>query len=142
MDRFPTVLTCSLLYAGALAACAERPVPTDPRVVAAVRQGEPHVPDADAIARGRQIFRHESWGDERFWTDTLRLHEVIQAAVSPAIALAVGLKVDAERLPPGFLAQADLTGLATTVELLRRDAVLGLRAKVTARGELRELGTT
>jgi mono/diheme cytochrome c family protein len=67
---------------------------------------------------------------------------VVQDAVSPATALAVGLKVDADRLPPGFLANADLTSPATTVELLRRDAVLGLKAKVTVRGELRELGTT
>jgi hypothetical protein len=100
------------------------------------------VPDADAVARGRQIFRHESWGDERFWTDTLRMHEVIQAAVSPAVALAVGLKVDAERLPPGFLAGADLMSPATTVELLRRDAVIGLAAKVTDKGELRRVGIT
>jgi cytochrome c5 len=142
MNRFPTLLTCSLLFAGVLSACAEQPDPTDPRLAAAVRQLAPQVPDADAVARGRQIFRHESWGDERFWTDTLRLHEVIQAAVSPALALAVGLKVDADRLPPGFLAHADLNSPATTVELLRRDAVLGLKATVTAQGELRELGTT
>ena len=142
MDRLPAALTCSLLLGGVLAACDEQPVPTDPRVVAAVQQSEQHLPDADDVARGRQIFRHESWGDERFWTDTLRLHEVIQAAVSPALALAVGLKVDAERLPPGFLAQADLASPATTVELLRRDAVVGLRARVTANGKLKEVGIT
>jgi hypothetical protein len=111
-------------------------------VIAPVRQNGLRAPDAAAVAGGRQIFRHESWGDEVFWTDTLRLHEVIQAAVSPALALAVGLKVDAEHLPPGFLTRADLTSPSTTVELLRRNAVLGLKATVTAQGELRELGTT
>lgn len=140
MDRFPALLPYYMLFASALAGCAEKPVPTAPRVMAAVN--EAHAPDADAVAQGRQIFRHESWGDEVFWTGTLRLHEVVRGAVSPALALAVGLKVDADRLPPGFLAQADLTSPATTVELLRRDAVVGLKAKVTARGELLELGTT
>jgi mono/diheme cytochrome c family protein/cytochrome c5 len=125
-----------------MAACTEQPVPTNPLRAVAALHLEPHVPEAGTVARGRQIFRHESWGDEVFWTGTLRLHEVVQDAVSPATALAVGLKVDADRLPPGFLANADLTSPATTVELLRRDAVLGLKAKVTVRGELRELGTT
>ena len=142
MNRFPTLQTCSLLFAAALAACVEQPAPTEAGGLAAMWRHEPGAPDVDAVARGRQIFRHESWGDEVFWTDTLRLHEVVQAAVSPALALAVGLKVDADRLPPGFLAKADLTSPATTVELLRRDAVLGLRAQVTAQGELRKLGTT
>jgi mono/diheme cytochrome c family protein len=125
-----------------MAACTEQPVPTNPLRAVAALHLEPHVPEAGTVARGRQIFRHESWGDEVFWTGTLRLHEVVQGVVSPATALAVGLKVDADRLPPGFLANADLTSPATTVELLRRDAVLGLKAKVTVRGELRELGTT
>jgi len=141
MDRSLTLLTCSLLVVG-MAACTEQPVPTNPLGAVAALHLEPHVPEAGTVARGRQIFRHESWGDEVFWTGTLRLHEVVQGVVSPATALAVGLKVDADRLPPGFLANADLTSPATTVELLRRDAVLGLKAKVTVRGELRELGTT
>lgn len=142
MNRFRALLTGSLLVAGGVAACAEPPTPTAPDRGAARLQLEPQALNAGAGARGRQIFRHESYGNEVFWTDTLRLHEVIQAGVSPATALSVGLKVDADRLPPGFLAQADLTSPATTVELLRRNAVLGLTAKVTANGELRELGTT
>lgn len=92
-------------------------------------------------SQGRQIFRFYTFGDEPFWTDTLRLHEVVETAVDPATALAVGLKVDMERLPPGFLATADLHSPATTVELLRRDAVLGLRASVSG-GRVRRLGVT
>ena len=58
------------------------------------RGGRPfHVPT------GQFIFRHSTFGDEQFWTDTLRLHEVIETSVSPATALTVGLKVDAERAP-------------------------------------------
>ena len=111
-----------------------RPPPAQPlRRAAAVPPSEDalaagplHVP-----ARGQHIFRHWTFGDEPFWTDTLRLNGVVETAVSPATALAVGLKVDAERLPRGFLARADLTSPATTVELLRRDAVVGVEARIT-----------
>lgn len=54
----------------------------------------------------------------------------------------MGLKVDAERLPPGFLAGADLTSPATTVELLRRAAVVGVEADVTANKHIKRLGIT
>ena len=87
---------------------------------------EPQPPQLD----GRQIFRFDTFGDETFWTDTLRMHEVIQAAVDPATALAVGLKVDADALPPGTLAGADLHDPATTVALLKLNAVVGLQGTV------------
>lgn len=99
-------------------------------------------PPLNVPAAGRYIFRHWTFGDEPFWTDALHLNEVVEAAVSPATALSVGLKVDAERLPPGFLAGADLTSPATTVELLRRDAVVGLEADVTADQHIKRLGIT
>ena len=51
------------------------------------------------VAKGKQIFRFDTFGDEAHWTGTLRMHEVI-GTVSPVTALAVGLKVDAEALPP------------------------------------------
>src|SRR5438477_843330 len=99
-------------------------------------------PPVNVPAQGRYIFRHWTFGDEPFWTDTLHLNEVIETGVSPATALAVGLKVDAALLPPGFLAGADLTSPATTVELLRRDAVLGVEAQVTADRHVKRLGIT
>lgn len=96
---------------------------------------------------GKQIFRHDTFGNEPFWTDQLRLHEVIQTAVDPLTALELGLKVDADRLPKGFLSQADLEDPQTTVQLLQSNAVLGLKAKVTRNqktGDLQivKLGTT
>ena len=126
----------------AVAACADEPLSSPRPSAAAVAQPVSAPASAGAPARGREIFRHETWGDEAFWTDALRLHEVVQAAVDPVTALTVGLKVDATRLPPGFLAGADLKSPATTVELLRRDAVLGLKAKVTAGGRIASLGIT
>src|SRR5688572_28038865 len=88
----------------------------------------------DELAQGREIFRFDTFGDETFWTDTLRIHEVIQAAVSPQNALSVGLKVDADALPPGTLEAADLTDAATTVALLKLNAVVGLKGTVENRG--------
>jgi mono/diheme cytochrome c family protein len=88
----------------------------------------------DALAAGQQTFRFETFGDETFWTDTLRIHEVIQSAVSPKAALAVGLKVDADALPPGTLEHADLNSPATTVALLKLNAVVGLKGTVEAVG--------
>jgi mono/diheme cytochrome c family protein len=90
----------------------------------------PTEPSPDDIAAGKEIFRFDTFGDETFWTDTLRLHEVIQTAVSPLIALGVGLKVDADALPPGTLESADLNDPATTVALLKLDAVVGVKGTV------------
>src|SRR5688500_16220582 len=95
---------------------------------------------------GQTIFRYDTFGDEQLWTDVLRMHEVI-ATVPPASALAVGLKVDVEALPPAILAalragQVDLTDPAVTIELLRLNAVVGVKGTVSETGQLRTLGIT
>jgi mono/diheme cytochrome c family protein len=87
-------------------------------------------PTPDQLAEGQRIFRFDTFGDETFWTDTLRLHEVIQSGVSPLTALGVGLKVDADALPPGILQSADLNSPATTVALLKLNAVVGVKGTV------------
>ena len=49
--------------------------------------GDDSAADQAALeAQGRQIFRYDTFGDEAQWTDTLRLHEVIAAAVDPTTA--------------------------------------------------------
>src|SRR5262249_26541187 len=93
--------------------------------------------DPAAIAAGQAIFPSDTYGDEAFWTDTLRLHEVIRSSVSPATALAVGLKVDVDALPPAVKAalearMLDLNDPATTVALLKLNAVLGVVGTVDA----------
>src|SRR5687768_9827807 len=83
---------------------------------------------------GQAIFRYDTFGDEQLWTDVLRMHEVI-ATVSPATALAVGLKVDLDALPPEVVAalrdgQVNLDDPAVTLELLRLNAVVGVIGKI------------
>ena len=90
---------------------------------------------AQLVEQGRQVFRFDTFGDERQWTDTLRMHEVIEQAVSPNTALAVGLKVDAEAIPADLAAaikagQVDLDSPATTVALLKLGAVVGVKGEV------------
>src|ERR671913_1277196 len=91
--------------------------------------------------QGQQIFRFDTFGDEQLWTDTLRLHEVIQSSVSPTTALGVGLKVDAAALPADFLATHDLNSPATTVELIKLNAVVGVVGNVRGT-QLKSLGIT
>src|SRR5215207_5804516 len=91
--------------------------------------------------QGQQIFRFDTFGDEQLWTDILRMHEVIQSSVSPATALAVGLKVDAASLPPDFLATRDLNSPATTAALIKLNAVVGVVGRVTGT-QLKAVGIT
>ncbi|HSW23663.1 MAG TPA: hypothetical protein VLJ62_12910 [Burkholderiaceae bacterium] len=105
---------------------------------------------AALVAQGKEIFRYDTFGDEVKWTDTLRLHEAVRSAVDPTTALAVGLKVDSEALPAAVVAgiqdgSISLTSPATTVALLKLNAVVGLRGTVeTVNGQdtLTRLGVT
>lgn len=106
--------------------------------------------EAALVAQGREIFRFDTFGDEAKWTDTLRMHEVIAAAVDPTTALSVGLKVDADALPQAVKegianGSVDLASPATTVALLKLDAVVGLKGTVETVGSvdhLRRVGVT
>ncbi len=120
------------------------------------RRGFDRAVEANArrlLEEGRRIFRHDTFGDEDFWGGTLRLHEAIAGAahggvgpgVSPATALAVGLKVDVEALPRGLRkqlqrGQVDLDDPATTLALLRLDAVVGVTGFFDGEGRLASLG--
>jgi hypothetical protein len=94
---------------------------------------------------GQQIFRYDPFGDEQLWTDVLRMHEVLPS-VPPATALAVGLKVDSDALPPPVLkalqsGQLDVNDPRVTVRLLEMNAVVGVVGKV-AGDRLRSVGIT
>jgi mono/diheme cytochrome c family protein len=111
--------------------------------------------DPALVAEGKEIFRFDTFGDEVFWTDLLHIDKAILgdanggfgSGVSPTTALAVGLKVDAEALPASLVAdisagQVDLNDPATTVALLKLDAVVGLKGSFDVSGKLVSLGVT
>jgi len=95
---------------------------------------------------GQAIFRYDTFGDEQLWTAVLRMHEPI-ATVDPVTALSVGLKVDVDALPAATVAalragQVDLTNPAVTTELLRLNAVVGVKGAVDQTGQLTSIGVT
>lgn len=94
------------------------------------------------LSTGQQIFRFDTFGDEQFWTDTLHLNDVIEKTVDPTTALKVGLKVDADVLPEGILKTVDLKSPATTVALLKMNAIVGVQATVDAANHITRLGIT
>jgi hypothetical protein len=109
--------------------------------------GDRHESDGERRQRdGQAIFRYDTFGDEQLWTKVLRMHEPI-STVDPVTALAVGLKVDVEALPRSIVTalragQVDLTNPAVTTELLRLDAVVGVKGKVDQTGQLTSIGIT
>lgn len=109
--------------------------------------------NARLIESGRQIFRFDTFGDEVFWGDALKLHRAIAGAanggvgpgLSPQAALAAGLKVDQDALPRPLQTQlrqgrVDLTDPATTLALLRLDAVVGVKGFFDRSGRLSSVG--
>ena len=132
----------AVFTAGALIGCD-----APPASAASPRPGAQAVAKSDVtmspalVAEGQRIFRFETFGDEQQWTDVLRMHEVV-ATVSPNKALEVGLKVDADVLPPGILGTVDLDDPATTIELLKLNAVVGLKAEIDADNHITRLGVT
>ncbi len=129
--------TVSLLTLGCDAATATAPLP-------------PRKLDQSLVAEGLEIFRFDTFGDASFWTGTLKMNEVIAKGVSPNTALSVGLKVDAEALPPSIVqgiqaGAVDLASPETTVALLKLNAVVGVIGKVDSvdgKDTLTEVGIT
>ncbi|HET6974488.1 MAG TPA: hypothetical protein VFH96_10715 [Pyrinomonadaceae bacterium] len=114
--------------------------------------------DANAqrmLDEGKQTFRFDTFGDEAFWTDALQLNRAIAGAnfggvgpgVSPATALAVGLKVDTDALPQSLISQlkhgrVNLDDPATTLALLKLNAVVGVKGTFKGDGSLQSVGIT
>jgi hypothetical protein len=104
-------------------------------------------------AEGKKIFRYDTFGSEDFWGGKLRLHEAIEgeklggvgAGITPNQALALGLKVDADALPKALLpllskGNKALDDPASTVALLKADAVVGVTGVFNKEGKLKSLG--
>lgn len=108
---------------------------------------------AQEVQQGRHTFRFDTFGDETFWGDSLKLHLAIEGAqhggagpgLSPANALALGLKVDVDALPRDLLenvekGRVNLTNPATTLALLKLNAVVGVTGFFNSSGTLQSVG--
>ena len=104
---------------------------------------------------GRRIFRYDTFGDEAFWSETLELHRAIAGealggvgpGVSPTQALDLGLKVDMDALPADLVAQiqagqVNMNDPATTLALIRLDAVVGVVGTFDQNDRLQAVGLT
>src|SRR5579864_5126236 len=112
------------------------------------------VSDAERMmAEGQRTFRFDTFGDESFWGDTPKLHQAVEGAklggvgsgVSPATALAVGLKVDVDALPASLITAlkagtVDLNNPATTLALLKLNSIVGVTGFFNEQGTLRSIG--
>jgi hypothetical protein len=105
------------------------------------------------IEQGRHVFRYDTFGDEAFWGDAIKLHQAIAGqksggvgpGVSPKTALAVGLKVDVDALPPSLVdgikkGKVNLDDPATTLALLKLNSVSGVTGFFATDGKLRSVG--
>src|SRR5262249_30784097 len=115
---------------------------------------DPAVANAtNLVLQGQKIFRFDTFGDEAFWGDTLKLHQAIEgtqfggvgAGVSPNAALMAGLKVDIDALPNTLLQQirrgeVNLNDPTATLALLKVNAVVGLTGFFNPNGSLRSIG--
>ena len=112
-----------------------------------------HAHARQMMESGRKVFRYDTFGSEAFWGDALQLHRALAGeknggvggGVSPKTALSAGLKVDVDALPDSLKQQlkegrVDLNDPATTLALLKLNAVVGVTGFFDAKGGLRSMG--
>lgn len=156
MKRTSRVISFSLLASAVLVglvACDSSTRPSmsvvDSKVVTPGSDGPmdqgPEFPRQDGDASvGRDVFRFETFGNEGFWTDAVRLPQgMVAAGVTPMQALQLGLQIDVDALDAATVAKltdelrADPTGRTstllndpkTTVALVNANAVIGMPVK-------------
>jgi hypothetical protein len=113
------------------------------------RKASAVVNGTNLILQGQQIFRFDTFGDQAFWGDTLKLHLAIEGAqnggvgagLSPMGALMTGLKVEVDALPSSLLEQikrgaVNLNDPAVTLALLKLNAVVGVTGYFNASSKL------
>lgn len=92
------------------------------------------------LEEGEDVFRYDTFGSEAFWGGQLKLHQAIAdqndggvgAGLTPMNALKLGIKVDVAKLPSILMevlkdGDVSLEDPDTTLELLRADAVVGVK---------------
>jgi cytochrome c2 len=104
----------------------------------------PHPHERGDAARGRDVYRFETFGNEGFWTDAARLPKgMMDAKFTPKQALEAGLQVDIEAIDPAMRKTMEaelktdmspqnapmLNDPMTTVKLINANAVVGFVPK-------------
>ncbi|MDQ6735532.1 MAG: hypothetical protein M3Z35_15670, partial [Nitrospirota bacterium] len=143
-----------ILFAAGLAACEHKEsskpsaaVFNDGRMVTSDGPGiveNPNPHEKGNATAGRDVFRFETFGNEGFWTDAMRMPEgMMDEKITPIMALKAGLQVDSEAIPSDLkdaLAAELKTDLSiekapllndptTTVKLINANAVVGMVPK-------------
>lgn len=142
--RFPLAWLLALTVPIVLIGCPKPP----PEEEEEPPKTDPTEANATGLVReGREIFRHDTFGSEAFWGDTLRLHEAVQT-LTPRQVLSLGLKVDVDALPQEVIdgiqsGDVDLDAPATTLALLQLNSVLGVDGTLSNNGtRLETIGIT
>jgi hypothetical protein len=143
------LIAAALGAAMLLANCSKSSNASTPAVVDVAHDNAAKMVDA-----GKQTFRFDTFGDEAFWGDTIKLHQAIEGSgftggvgggVSPKTALAVGLKVDVDALPQELVDKLkngtlNLDDPANTLALIKLNAVLGVSGKFNSDGSMQTMG--
>src|SRR5215468_4921671 len=155
-SRWGTALAFSA--AGALVAMTVTAVASAPRASArlggsVVGQHQANNTSAMLVSQGKRTFRFSTFGDQAFWGGTLGLNKTIAGAkhggigpgLSPKEALALGLKVDVNALPKSVQqgivnGTVNLDDPATTLALLKLNAVVGVKGFFDSNGNLSSVG--
>jgi len=154
--RHKSILSMGVFLLGALVFVAESTFLAGGNALAEDRDDQHWKAGDDAdevLEQGKQIFRFDTFGDQTWWGDTLHLHQAIAGAanggvgpgVSPKTALAVGLKVDSDALPAQLkrqiaAGQVNLDDPATTLALLKLNAVVGVTGFFDSAGHIKSMG--
>jgi hypothetical protein len=109
--------------------------------------------NSSLVEQGRETFRFATFGDEAWWGGQLHLHEAIEGkrfggvgpGLSPAEALAAGLKVDVDALPKKLQhaikeGKVNLNDPAVTLALLKLNSVVGVTGHLNQDGSLKSVG--
>src|SRR5262245_39745068 len=155
--KLKTMIVATIGVAGVFGAMIVTAAPRPKDSVAALAQKGVETENAQhaqaMLGEGKKTFRYETFGSEAFWGDALQLHKAIAGeknggvgpGVSPKTALSVGLKVDADALPSALKTQlqagkVNLDDPATTIALLKLNAVVGVTAFANPNGNVESMG--
>ncbi|MBA3503348.1 MAG: hypothetical protein M4D80_15635 [Myxococcota bacterium] len=152
IDRKQTAVTASALIALFASACGDNRERGDDTPDPPIDNGADGPPGADNnlhphdrgdAQAGQAVFRMETFGNERFWTDAVKLPQgIVAAGLTPKQALMAGYNVNVDALDNATKAaiaaelQTDLSpgqapllnNPATTIALINANAVIGVVA--------------